>query len=868
VQDSRPDPDALLASIRTDEAKSRRGRLKVFFGMSPGVGKTFAMLRAAQQKRAEGVEVVVGIVETHGRAETLAMLEGLPIAPRVELEYRGTKLEELDLDAVLLWRPQLLLVDELAHTNAPGSRHPKRYQDVLELIDAGIDVFTTLNVQHVESRTDSVRQITGVAVREAVPDSILDAADDIELIDLTPEQLRQRLTEGKVYLGERAAAAAENFFRPENLTALREMALRVTAEHVDRDLRVLRQGQNVDAPWDARERLMVAVSASPHSEELIRWTRRAAASMEASWLAVHVEPSVPRTHDDESRVTAHLALARRLGAEVIGTTGPDIGAALLRVARQHNVSQIVAGKAELTRWREWLHPSPVRWLLENCGGIDLHLVGSESAQPRALPWRQWLGASTRSFWAAVGAAAVVTVFGLFIVPFTGYWTIALVYLLAVAIAGTWLRRGPTLLLATLSALAWDYLFIPPRFTFYISHTHDFVMFAAFFIVALLMGQLTTRLRERELAERDREARAVILYRISRALAASGSLDESLRITLREVQGSLCQHATVLLPGANGLDAHPAGAFLISPKEESVAAWCYQNRQPAGRFTDTLPESEALHLPLLAGDRAEGVLSLRLERAPTFAQREILEACAAQLAIVLAKDRALRAEREASLASDSERLQKTLLDSVSHELKTPLAAIQAALEQPAPDLVEIRRAAARLHRVVDELLDVTRLEGGLVQPRREWCDVPELLREAQTRADLPPGALTFETPADLPPIHVDAALIGQALTTLFQNAVTHGSTAQPPAVSAYVDGEQMVIAVADRGPGLPPGDEERVFARFYRAADARPGGLGLGLAIARRLVEAHGGTLTAANRPEGGARFTLRLPRGGEMKLPA
>lgn len=861
-EDPRPDPDALLAAIRSDESKAKRGRLKVFFGMCPGVGKTYAMLEDARRKVNEGVEVVVGIVETHGRAETLAMIEGLPVAPRVEIEHRGTKLTELDLDALLMWRPKLVLVDELAHTNAPGSRHPKRYQDVLELLDGGIDVFTTLNVQHVESRSDSVRQITGITVRETVPDSVLDAADEIELVDLTPEQLRARLAEGKVYLGERAATAAENFFCAENLTALREMALRVTAEHVDRDLRALRQGQNVTTPWKAGARIMVAVSASPHSEELIRWARRAASAMEASWLAAHVER--PGTPEDEARVTRHLALARRLGGEVISTTGTDVGEALLRIARQHNVTQIIAGKSELTGWRSWVRTSPVRWLLERSGDIDILLVGDQKFAPVLLAWREWFADRPRNFAAAVGIAAGVTLVGLLLLPLIGYWTVALIYLLAVTLAGVVLRRGAILLLATLSALAWDYLFIPPRLTLSIGKTEDWAMFGTFFVVALVVGQLTARLRERERAESEREGRATALYRVSRALAAGNGLDQALCAALAEI-GS---EAAVLLPGPNGLDRHAASVLTVSAKEESVAAWAFQNRQPAGRFTDTLPESEALHLPLLMGDRAEGVLAIRLTTAPTLAQRELLEAFAAQLAIALAKERALRAESDARVARDSEKLQKTLLDSVSHELKTPLAAIHGALESPTPDLAEIRSATRRLRRVVEELLDVTRIESGLVQPLREWCDVTELLHEARVRADLAEPALALAPHEALPPISVDASLVTHALAILFSNATTHGAAAEPPMVSAHRDGEWIVIAVADRGLGFPVGDEERVFARFYRAADARPGGLGLGLAIARRLVEVHGGTITAENRPGGGARFTVRLPIGGEMKLPA
>jgi two-component system sensor histidine kinase KdpD len=835
--------------------------LKVFFGMCPGVGKTYAMLADARRRIAEGTEVVVGVVETHGRAETQAMIEGLPVAPRLEIEHRGTKVTELDLDALVMWRPKLVLVDELAHTNAPGSRHPKRYQDVLELLDAGIDIFTTLNVQHVESVSDTVRQITGVSVRETVPDSVLDAADDIELIDLTPEQLRARLAEGKVYLGERAATAAENFFREENLTALREMSLRVTAEHVDRDLRALRQGQNVAVPWKAGARIMVAVSPSPHSEELIRWARRAASAMEASWLAVHVER--PGTPEDEARVTRHLALARRLGAEVISTTGTHIGEALLRVACQHNVTQIISGKTELTGWRAWVRPSPVQWLLEHGGDIDLLLVGDRDKAAWQFPWREWLADRPRGYAIAAGIVAAISLVGMLIVPVAGYWTIGLFFLLGVTLGGAALRRGPTLLLGLLSALAWDVLFIPPRFTLYIGKTEDWAMFGTFFTVALVVGQLTARLRERERAEHEREKRAVALYRVSRALAASTTLAQALQAALAEIGNE----AAILLPSPGGLDRHAASTLVISAKEESVAAWAYQNRQPAGRFTDTLPESDALHLPLLTGDRAEGVLAIRLADAPSLAQRELLEACAGQLAIAIGRDRALRAEGDARLARESEKLQKTLLDSVSHELKTPLAAIHGALEQPQPNLGEIRTATNRLRRVVDELLDVARIESGLVQPQREWCDVLDLLTESRTRADLPETGLGIMPPEAVPPIHVDAALITHALAILFRNATTHGASSDPPIVKAQRDGDDVIIDIADRGPGFPQGDEDRVFARFYRAGDAHPGGLGLGLAIARQLAEVHGGRLTAENRPTGGARFTLRLPIGGEMRLP-
>src|SRR5438309_2610626 len=442
----RPDPDALLAQLKREEAKSSRGKLKIFFGMSPGVGKTYAMLQAARQKQAEGCEVVVGIVETHGRKETEALREGMPIMPRPQIEYRGTTLTEMDLDAILTWHPDLAIVDELAHTNAPGSRHPKRYQDVLELLDAGINVYTTLNVQHVGSRSDTVRQITGAPVSETVPDSILDLADEIVLVDLTPDQLRTRLAEGKVYLGECADWAAKNFFRESNLTALREMALRVVAEHVDRDLREIMSQERIPGPWKSADRLLVAVSASPYSERLIRYTRRLASSMEASWIVANIEGPRALSPDEQTRLTRYLALARQLGAEVISTPGRDVAETLLRLARENNVTQIVIGKPLGSRWTSFWKRDPLRWLMRNSGNIDIHMIPSEeSAQPRRETIEERLArAPWRDFGIALAIVAAVTGLSLSIFAYTGYSAVALFYLLAVVLGGMRLRRWPTL----------------------------------------------------------------------------------------------------------------------------------------------------------------------------------------------------------------------------------------------------------------------------------------------------------------------------------------------------------------------------------------------------------------------------------------
>jgi two-component system, OmpR family, sensor histidine kinase KdpD len=864
----RPDPDALLAQLKREEAKSTRGKLKIFFGMSPGVGKTYAMLQAARQKQAEGCEVVVGIVETHGRKETEALLEGMPIMPRAQIEYRGTTLTEMDLDAILTWHPGLAVVDELAHTNAPGSRHPKRYQDVLELLDAGIDVYTTLNVQHIESRRDTVQQITGVLMRETVPDSVLDLADEIVLVDLTPEQLRSRLAEGKVYLGDRAATAAENFFKESNLTALREMALRIVAEHVDRDLRDIMSEEKIAGPWKTGDRLLVAVSASPYSERLIRYTRRLAASMEASWIVANIEGPRPLSQEEQTRLTRYLALARQLGAEVISTPGTDIGEALLRIARQHNVTQIVIGKPLGTRWINFWKRDPLRWLMQHSGNIDIHMIPSEELVPRRETIEERLArASWRDFGVALVIAAVVTALSLLIFDYTGYWAVSLFYLLAVVLAATRLGRWPTFSLAALSALLWNFLFIPPRFTFHITHLHDFLMFGAYFVIALVIGHLATKLREREESERRREERATALYRFTRTLAASRDLDEALPKVLALIKESFEADAAVWLRDESGLSYHSASTFPPSSKDESVAVWAFQKKHSAGKSTDTLPDADALYVPLVTGDRAEGVLTVRLANAPTIEQRELLDAFAAQLALFVNKERALEESRAAQVARQSQRLQKTLFDSVSHELKTPLAAMTAALQQPQPDRAELQQAVRRLTRTVDHLLDATRLESGLLQPVREWCDPGELVREAVATTGLKKGAVQVRIAKNLPPISVDVRLIQQALGALLANAAGHNKNDQPIEVSAARDDSMLVISVADHGPGLAPGEENRVFEKFYRGPGTAPGGLGLGLSIARQLVEAHAGEIVAQNREEGGSRFSIRLPIGEPMRLP-
>ena len=776
----------------------------------------------------------------------------------------------MDLDAILTWHPGLAVVDELAHTNAPGSRHPKRYQDVLELLDAGINVYTTLNVQHVGSRSDTVRQITGAPVSETVPDSVLDLADEIVLLDLTPDQLLSRLAEGKVYLGERAEWAAKNFFRESNLTALREMALRVVAEHVDRDLREIMAEQRIPGPWKSADRLLVAVSASPYSERLIRYTRRLASSMEASWIVANIEGPRPLSQEEQTRLTRYIALARQLGAEVISTPGRDIAETLLRVARENNVTQIVIGKPLGARWFSFLKrdPSALADAPQRQHRHSHDPVGRIGAAETRSPRRTFGAHAVAGLWNRAWhrrcryCASHYRSFN-----YIGYWAIALFYLFAVVLAGMRLRRWPTFFLAALSALLWNFLFIPPRFTFYISKFEDFMMFGAYFVIAVVIGHLATQLHEREQAERRREERATALYRLTRALAASGDLTQALPKVLQLIRDFFQADAAVWLRDENGLTQHPASSFVPSKKDESVAMWAFQKKQAAGKSTDTLPDSECLHIPLVAGDRAEGVLSVRLKTLPTLEQRELLDAFAAQLAVFMNKERALQESREAQVARESQKLQKVLFDSVSHELKTPLAAMTAALQQPRPNSAELQQAARRLTHTVNNLLDATRLESGLLQPVREWCDPGELVHEAVAASGLKEGDVQINIAKNLPAVSVDSGLIQQALNALLSNAMSYGKSDRPIEVSATRDDSMLVISVADRGAGLEPGEETKVFQKFYRGPRTRPGGIGLGLSIARQLVEANGGQIVAQNRQGGGAVFSIRLPISEAMRLP-
>lgn len=870
TEEDRPNPDALLAELQREELQRRSGKLFIFLGMCPGVGKTYAMLMAARQRIKEGVNPLIGIVETHGREETAALVEGLRVVPRKQLSHRGVMVEEFDLDAVLAEHPELVLVDELAHTNAPGSRHAKRYQDVLELIDAGIDVYTTLNVQHIESQVDIVQQITGVTIQETVPDSLLDRADEIQLIDLSVEKLLERMMEGKVYGGERANAAAQGFFKEGNLTALREMALRFTAEQVDRDLEDIRRSKRVSSAWKTNARLMVGVGPSPYAESLIRWTRRAATRLGCPWLVVWVESSAGLTDDQQNQLTQSLSLARKLGGEVISVTGEDVAAALLLVARERNVSQLVVGKPAKFHW---LKKSLADQLIAGSGEIDVCVVrpvgGTDRAKlSKVAPTSGKVSTIQEYGWMLL----VVTLMALgcwMAVDYIGYSVVALVFLCGVVLSALRFSRGPVLAMAAMSAMTWNYIFIPPQFTFQISKAEDLVMFGMFFFVAVSMGSLTSRLRQREIAESRRLRQTSALLRVTQSAALTADPDHGLVEAIRTIDELL--HAnTALVVRQNDRSlpktAHRASTFQPGLKEWGVITWAYVNRQNAGRYTDTLPQSDATWFPLQTSTAIMGVMGIMMPpgEAIGFTTRQTIEAFALQLALVLEKEHFIAAVRHAELMSQSEKLHRTLLDSVSHELKTPLAIIRASLEGMSnidnPYLDEIETASQRLQRVVDSLLHMTRLESEVVQPQRDWCDLNDILHAACEAAGeaLRTHPLKINLPSELPLIKLDQVLLAQALANVLHNAAVYTPAEAGIEISATLEGSRLRITIRDHGPGLAVGDEQRVFEKFYRAPGSPAGGTGLGLAISQGFVRAQGGEISVRNHPDGGAEFLVEM----------
>ena len=883
---ARQDPDALIQRLQSEQRRARPGKLKIFFGAAPGVGKTYSMLEAAQHMRAGGADVVVGWVDTHGRPETAALLAGLELLQRRQADYRGIAIEELDVDAALLRRPALLLVDELAHTNSEGSRHRKRWQDVMELLDAGIDVWTTVNVQHIESLNDVVAQITSIRVRETIPDSVLEQADEIELVDLPPEALIERLRQGKVYLPEQAQRAVAHFFRKGNLLALRELALRSTAERVDADVRAYRREHGITDTWPAAERILVCVGPGPHAARLVRAARRMAAGLRADWTAIYVEiPSHARLpQEDRDWVTQHLRLAESLGGRVATLSGESAGETLLAYAREHNATKILLGKPTHSRWRDFFGGSLLDQVIRGSGDIEVHVSSGDPVEgaSRRPPAILNLHSRPASYLGSLAAVALATAVAFVMNGHFQTTDLVLVFLLATTYVAVRFGRGPSMVAATLGVAAFDFLFVPPRFTFTVADVIYLPTFGVMLVVGLIVSTLAARVRERAEAARAQAQWSATLHAFARELAHARDVDTIAAATVGQIEVALGGPSTVLVARNEGaLTMIPAASgFAVDENEAAVARWAYEHARQAGQGTDTLPGAVALYLPLQSGARTLGVVGFRSADGRPLTEanrRQMLEALAQQAAGAL--ERALLAEEaeQIALRARTEELRNTLLSSVSHDLRTPLAAIvgsatalltpDGALTAPQrTDLVRtIQDEAEHLSRLVANLLAMTRLEAGQLAIAREWVPIEEIVGSALVHfgSRLDTRRVDVRIAGEIAMAHVDPVLVEQALVNLIENAVQHTPAGTPIEIVATQDDAWLEVEVLDRGPGLPAGSEARVFDKFFRGPGARAGGSGLGLAICRGVIVAHGGTIEASNRAGGGTVVRLRLPVGGK-----
>ncbi len=883
MNQARPSPDALLEQAE----RENRGRLKIFLGAAPGVGKTYEMLMSGRAKLAEGVDVVIGVVETHGRKETEALVTGFEVMPRVQIDYKGRALEEMDLDAILKRRPQLVLVDELAHSNAAGSRHPKRYLDVEELLSRGIDVYTTVNVQHVESLNDVVAQITRIRVRETVPDSIIDRADDIEVIDITPDDLLKRLHDGKVYVPTTARRAVENYFSPGNLTALRELALRRTAQRVDDQLLSHMQSHAIAGPWAAGERVLVCVDEHARGPSLVRYARRLADRLRGPFVALNIETARMAGVSDagKDRLAASLRLAEQLGGEAVVLPGQHIAAEIVRYAAANNVTHIVIGKPVKPQWREWLQGSVSHDLIRHAGDISVHVIAG-AAEPGVKPTAGLAHVTPPRFALApylwsTGYVAVALGAGLLLDRVLDVTNIALVFLMAVLAAALSFGLGAALFASLVSALLLNFFFLKPLYTLNISDPESVIALGFFLGVAFIASNLTSRVQRQAAAARQRARTAEDLYLFSKKLAGTGTLDDVLWATAYQIASMLKLRVVLLLPENGGIAVKAGYPPDDTFDEADVAAarWAWENDRAAGRGADTLPGAKRLYLPLKTGRTPVGVVGLDNDKPGallTPEQRRLLDALTDQAAVAIERIQLVDDVERAKLAAEADRLRSALLTSISHDLKTPLAAILGAagmLREPPEGLGKEDEAellgtvvdeSERLNRFIANLLDMTRIESGATAPNAGLNFVGDVVGTAlqRTRKITAGHSVTVDIPADLPMLNIDPVLFEQVLFNLIDNAAKYAPEGTTIGLKGWADGASVVLQVIDEGPGIPAEDLERIFDSFYRVrkGDQVRAGTGLGLSICRGFVEAMGGTIMAANRQDRtGAIFTIRMP---------
>ena len=895
MNEERPDPDRLLAAVSAFEEKRRRGRLKIFLGANAGVGKTYAMLSEARTLRAQGHDVVIGLVETHGRSETAALLDGLERLPLKEVAYQGKTFQDFDLDAALARRPVLLIVDELAHSNVPGLRHQKRWQDIEELIAAGINVYSTVNVQHLESLNDQIVRLTGVQVWETVPDRVIADADEVELVDIPPEELLTRLRTGKIYQGAHAERAAENFFKRANLVALRELALRETAARVESELQALRRGEVGAEPLRVAERVLVCIGADNMAPVVVRSAARLAAAMHARWTALYVEtPSLSHLPSEaRERVLATLKLAEQLGADTVTLGSDEIARTILEFAKSRGITRIVIGKPTRQHWLRRLAGSLVDVLVSSAQGFEVHLVAQSPAADLManrgaavgvaglapdyawrLRWRRFPGAAL--------IVALATAVALPLYPAVPAAGLVMIYLLAVVLVGLYLGRAPAAVAALLAGLTFNYLFTQPRFSLHIDLVDDVLTFISLLVVGLLIGELAARTRRQARIALQREERAVALAEFTEALLAAQTIPEIAEFACNAIANAFDAEIAFLAPTETAPLAmiRTGGMRRALPScDESLARWVLDRGEPAGIGTDTLPSGDVHYVPARSASRTLAVLALRpvrLRRLLLPEPRRTLDAYARQVAIACERVYFMQHAREAELAMQAEDLRNALLSGLSHDLRTPLAAIvgsasallenDRALATPAArELVgTICDEATRMSRMTSDLLDMARFTSGRTEIRREWIPLGEMIGSVRNRLAfiLREREVSATLPADLPLMHVDGRLFEQLLQNYLENAARYSPPRTPIEITADASAQEIRVCVLDRGPGVALIDHERIFEKFVRSApEPAQSGVGLGLALCRAIAGLHDGRVWVEDRAGGGAVFCVAVPRG-------
>ncbi len=887
MNDERPDPDQLLDKIKEEEIRAARGKLKIFFGASAGVGKTYTMLSAARQQAQLGIDVVIGVVETHGRKETEALLQGLERLPLREVAYREKLLTEFDIDGALTRKPALILMDELAHSNIPGSRHPKRWQDVEELLAAGIDVYSTINVQHLETLNDVVGGITGIRVWETVPDHVFDVADEVVLVDLPPDELLQRLKEGKVYLPHQAERAIQSFFRKGNLIALRELALRRTADRVDNQMLQYRRDQSVSSVWQTRESLLACIGPGEGADRIIRSAARIAARLDVPWHALFVEtPELQRLSERQhQRVLKSLKLAEEMGAETATLSGSDAVEAVVEYARDHNLARVIVGRDHARAWQPWFRSFADR-IGKRAPDLDVIQVARQERQPRKPAddrtdesWLDRLKAPWQSYAMSAAFCGLATALASPLQPMFDLANIAMLFLLTVVLVSVRYGLGPSIMASFLNVAAFDFFYVPPRLSFAVSDVQYLMTFAVMLAVGLITAKLTNGLKYQARVAGLREQRVRALYEMSRDLSGALMPEQIAEINQRFAETEFDARAAILLADENGRLGAPIHAPRGSPVVDSgIGQWAFDHGAEAGCGTDTLPGSPVLYVPLKAPMRIRGVLALEPRnphRMMAPEQRRLLDTFARLIAISLERVHYVDVAQSTTLQMESERLRNSLLSAISHDLRTPLSALvgladSMSLTQPPPtgQQVEIaasmREEALRMNSLVSNLLDMARLQSGAVKLNRQWQPLEEVVGSAlkSMRSTIAGHRVKVNLPVDLPLLELDAVLIERVLSNLLENAAKYTPADSLIEIGAAPSGQSIDIWVADNGPGLPTGKEEQIFKKFERGQkESATPGVGLGLAICRAIIEAHGGNIHAENRLSGGARFVFSLPRG-------